>query len=324
VERLKKASSWFVEYLPATNPIKRSADEPPQEVNDTRKELHDLAMRKRMQQLEMSDAQMEQYLNKLANVQREIRELRVTLETLEAKNKERVWLKNQTTGDVDDTKLIEGMTGERAIYKRRGESDDPGMFQQKAKRLVFSFDLSASMARFNGHDQRLDRSLELALMLMEAFRGFESRFEYTIVGHSGDSAKMEFVGPGNYPANERDCMNVLAKMGSHSQFCLSGDHTVEGLKTAMKDVVSKEGDDYFVCVLTDANLTAYGIDPKKDLLATLKSDDRVNAFLIVIGSIQDQAEVLSRALGGNAYTCFDSKDLPRVMKSVFLSSILKK
>ena len=41
----------------------------------------------------------------MENVRREIRELRVILEGAEAKNKERVWLKNQTSGDLDDTKM---------------------------------------------------------------------------------------------------------------------------------------------------------------------------------------------------------------------------
>ena len=39
---------------------------------------------------------------------------------------------------------IEGLTGERAIYRKRGE-DDPeiGLFQDKPKRMKFVFDLSA-------------------------------------------------------------------------------------------------------------------------------------------------------------------------------------
>ena len=32
-------------------------------------------------------------------------------------------MKHQTAGDLDEAKLIEGLTGERAIYKRRGEQD---------------------------------------------------------------------------------------------------------------------------------------------------------------------------------------------------------
>lgn len=49
---------------------------------------------------------------------------------------------------------------------------------------MFVFDLSASMTRFNGHDGRLDRSLECALLIMEAFKGFEHKFRYKISGHS--------------------------------------------------------------------------------------------------------------------------------------------
>lgn len=40
---------------------------------------------------------------------------------LKAKGKERQWLKHQAMGELDDTKIIDGLTGEKAIYKRRGE-----------------------------------------------------------------------------------------------------------------------------------------------------------------------------------------------------------
>lgn len=39
----------------------------------------------------------------------------------QAKGKERQWLKNQALGELDDAKIIDGLTGEKAIYKRRGE-----------------------------------------------------------------------------------------------------------------------------------------------------------------------------------------------------------
>jgi hypothetical protein len=62
------------------------------------------------------------------------------------------------------TNRIEGITGTKAIYKTRGESqNDPTLLQLNPKRLSFVFDLSASMMRFNGHDGRLDRSLECAV-----------------------------------------------------------------------------------------------------------------------------------------------------------------
>lgn len=39
----------------------------------------------------------------------------------QAKGKERQWLKHQATGELDDAKIIDGLTGEKTIYKRRGE-----------------------------------------------------------------------------------------------------------------------------------------------------------------------------------------------------------
>lgn len=41
----------------------------------------------------------------------------------QAKGKERQWLKNQALGELDDAKIIDGLTGEKTIYKRRGELD---------------------------------------------------------------------------------------------------------------------------------------------------------------------------------------------------------
>lgn len=79
-----------------------------------------------------------------------------------------------------------------------------------------------SMYRFNAHDRRLERSLEVALMLMEAFRGFEHKFAYRLIGHSGDGANIEFVTPANYPRSEKDEFEVINKMRAHSQYCLSG------------------------------------------------------------------------------------------------------
>ena len=44
-----------------------------------------------------------------------------------------------------------GITGEKAIYKKRGEQEpEPGAPQEKPKRLRLLVDLSGSMYRFNG------------------------------------------------------------------------------------------------------------------------------------------------------------------------------
>ncbi|CAJ0865553.1 11051_t:CDS:10 [Entrophospora sp. SA101] len=256
---------------------------PPIKLTAAQRDLHELTMRKKREQINMTQENMNLFQSYLVNVQKEIHELRVILESIEAKKKERVWLKNQSSGDIDDTKLIEGLTGESNIYKRRGDNDpDLGFFQDKPKKMVFAFDLSAS----------------------------------------GDSPNVEFVKEGKYPRNEKEEFKILSQMYLHSQFCLSGDNTLNATANAIKEITKEEADDYFVVILSDANIAQYNINPT-DISKTLKSDDRVNAFIIFIGSIQNQAERLRDSLTGHAHVCMDNKDLPKIMKSIFLASMLK-
>jgi hypothetical protein len=66
------------------------------------------------------------------------------LASSEAKHKERVWLKNQTAGDIDETRIVDGLAGEKAVYKSRGvQSAQIGAPQLKPKHVHFCFDVSA-------------------------------------------------------------------------------------------------------------------------------------------------------------------------------------
>lgn len=77
----------------------------------------------RLREIQMSEYDAEMYESYSSRVRRQVQSLRVILDSLQARGKERVWLRNQTSGELDDGKLIEGLTGERAIYKKRGEED---------------------------------------------------------------------------------------------------------------------------------------------------------------------------------------------------------
>jgi hypothetical protein len=67
---------------------------------------------------------------------------------LQAKAKERKWVKHQTSGELDDSKIIEGVIGEKNVYKlRKDEEPEPGDPQQKPKRLKLVVDCSGSMYR---------------------------------------------------------------------------------------------------------------------------------------------------------------------------------
>jgi hypothetical protein len=208
-----------------------------------------------------------------------VAQLRVVLEGVESRQTERAWLKHQTSGELDDAKLVDGVTGERNIYKKRGEENAPvGTVQQHPKRILFVMDVSGSMYRFNGQDGRLERSLEAAMLVMESFHGFEQRYDYAIRGHSGDGPDIAFVEFGEPPANRRERLNVLQKMLAHSQFCMSGDHTLEATAQAVKSVMEVEADDHFVIVVSDANLRRYGIQPR-ELGKILTSDRRVQVWV---------------------------------------------
>ncbi len=66
------------------------------------------------------------------------------------------------------------------------------------------------------------------MMLMESFHGFEQRYDYSIVGHSGDAPEIPFVAFGASPENRKERLKVLQRMIAHTQYCMSGDHTLEG------------------------------------------------------------------------------------------------
>lgn len=55
------------------------------------------------------------------------------------------------------------------FFRRRiFQPPEPGYSQLKPKRIRLCFDVSGSMYRFNGYDQRLQKSLETALLVMES------------------------------------------------------------------------------------------------------------------------------------------------------------
>ena len=96
---------------------------------------------------------------------------------LSAREEERVWMKRQMDGELDDRRLADGLTGDAIVYKWRGMAKpELGRTQIKSqsnsienfrltfkyaspKRIRFLFDVSSSMYRFQ-YDGRLQRSLE--------------------------------------------------------------------------------------------------------------------------------------------------------------------
>lgn len=91
-------------------------------------------------------------------------------------------------------------------------------------------------------------------------------------------------------------LQAIRLMHAHSQFCWPGDNTVPAVELSVKqlgaemeDSENSQWDESTLVVLSDANLSRYGI-PASRLGAALNSHDKVNAHVIFIGSLGDQAD----------------------------------
>ncbi|KAH1005033.1 hypothetical protein HUJ04_006106 [Dendroctonus ponderosae] len=217
---------------------------------------------------------------------------------------------------------IPGLLGEKTIYKRRSEQDpEIGSPQVKPKYLRVLVDVSGSMYRFNGYDGRLDRELEAVVLVMEAFEGFEDKIKFDIIGHSGEEHNIVFVARNNPPKNNKERLEVIRTMHAHSQFCWSGDNTLEATKWAVNSLAEEDCDEAILVLLSDANLQRYGIPPSK-LAEALTVKPNVSSYAVFIGSLGDQAERLTQKLpSGRAFICNDTKELPQILKQIFWTTV---
>ncbi|MBN3308156.1 VWA8 protein, partial [Amia calva] len=309
-------------------------DAVPEEVKRAAREMAEKAFKDRLKEIQMSEFDAATYERFSGAVRRQVQSLRIILDSLQephlflfsAGSRPSVFA-NINLVEIkivkDDAKIIDGLTGEKTIYKRRGELEpELGTPQQKPKRLRLLVDVSGSMYRFNGVDGRLERSMEAVCMVMEALESYEHKFKYDIVGHSGDGFSIELVRCDKIPKNNKQRLKVLKTMHAHSQFCMSGDYTLEGTEHSVKEIAREQADEHFVIVLSDANLERYGISPDRFAQA-LTCNPQVNAFAIFIGSLGDQAERLQRTLpAGRSFVAMDTKQIPQILQQIFTSTML--
>ena len=294
----------------------------PEEVTRAAREMGRKAFKERMREIDMSSHDAALYQQYLSKVRQQIAALKGTLTNMETKGSERSWLKHQSTGELDDSKLVDSISGDKNVFVRRGEAErEAGAPGSESKLMRLLVDVSGSMYRFNSIDGRMERSMEAVLMVLEAFKGFEDKVQLEVTGHSGDDSRVEFVSRNTVPGNENERLLVLKRMLAHSQFCWSGDNTLEATERAVKELSRQEGEQQYLVVLSDANFNRYGINAREygDILL---SDPRVNAFVIFIGSLGDQALRLKERLpAGKAYVCMDTKDIPDILKQIFAASL---
>jgi len=185
--------------------------------------------------------------------------------------------------------------------------------------LKIVVDWSGSMYRFNSTEMRLQRSMDAVVMLLESLHGRE-QFIWSLSGHSGDSHNIPLVDFNKYPQNAADRLKVIEEMHAHSQYCQSGDNTLEALQSAIEEVDSMPGDGKFVFLLSDANLRRYGISGKT-FSQVLTSKPNVAAFAVFIGSLGAEAENLKRQLPiGRSSVCMNTSTLPKTFRELFTTA----
>jgi len=314
--------------------VHQVSDEAKAEVSEEAKraarEMAKKALAEKLTEIEMSETEWQSYTRLLEPIRKDIGILRNSLKAVEGEKSEKTWIKRQGHGEIDDGLLPDAVAGEKYIYKRRGYDDNAFKHIHRPKRLLFVVDASASMYRFNGYDGRLNRSLEATLLIMSAFEGMGDRFDYGIVAHSGDSPTIPLVRFGDPPTNEKDMMRILQSVVAHTQYCQSGDYTLEAVENAIEQIMNgnsdgDESDEYVVVAISDANLARYGIHPKelgKIVAAGSDAAAPVKAHVIFIASFGQEAEDITRSLpAGRGHICMDTSDLPRIVRNILMSSV---
>ncbi|XP_016086400.1 von Willebrand factor A domain-containing protein 8-like [Sinocyclocheilus grahami] len=90
-------------------------DAVPDELKRAAREMAEKAFKQRLKEIEMNEYDATTYKRYSGAVRRQVQSLRIILESLQAKGKERQWLRNQALGELDDAKIIDGLTGEKGF-----------------------------------------------------------------------------------------------------------------------------------------------------------------------------------------------------------------
>ncbi|KJA23810.1 hypothetical protein HYPSUDRAFT_137004 [Hypholoma sublateritium FD-334 SS-4] len=301
--------------------IKQVSDElkqnVPDHVKEKAREMARQELQRRLEELDMSHSEAKGYGQLLSATQAHMASLLDLLEHLAAKEEERVWVKRRIDGELDDSRLTEGLTGESTVYKRRGmEKPEIGRPQIKPKRIKFIFDLSASMYRFQ-YDGRLQRSMETAVMLMETFDGLSRKEKY--VWDSGDGPDITLTEANKPPTELKERWKVTEKMYMVPQYAFAGDYTVESIMKGVDEVAKYDADDWFVIAITDANFGRYQIS-SEDLTRAMKHNPKVNTALICIGE-GAEASWVTKSLPGRAFRVANTGDIPNVLRSILSTMV---
>lgn len=95
-------------------------DSVPEEIKTQARDMARAELAKQLAEIDLTNGQASVYSQYYNAVQSHVNQLVTFLDNLEANEEERIWLKRQSDGELDESRLTEGLTGEAGIYKRRG------------------------------------------------------------------------------------------------------------------------------------------------------------------------------------------------------------
>ena len=90
---------------------------------------------------------------------------------------------------------------------------------------------------------------------------------------------------------------------------------------AIKEVTNEQADDWFVFVISDANLDQYGVSASA-LNKIIYSEPRVHTYFIFLAGGQRTQSIISQLPVGHGYALLDTGKLPTVFKQIFSQNML--
>jgi len=90
---------------------------------------------------------------------------------------------------------------------------------------------------------------------------------------------------------------------------------------AIERVVEKPADDYFVFLLSDANLGQYGVSART-LSQAMQINPKVNTYAIFISNDAAAEEMRRSMPPGRGHIVVDTSKLPQLFKEFFTSAVV--
>ncbi len=138
--------------------------------------------------------------------------------------------------------------------------------------------------------------------------------------HSGTASNLKLIDFDDWPSTDAAKSHLCRDIAAYARSAVTGDNTVQAAKEAIERIVEERADDYFVILLSDANLGRYNVSPK-DFGKVLTADSRVHATAIFIAE-PSASEWMSTSLPlGRGHVCLDPQGLPKILAEIFEQAI---